>query len=103
LSPTSGTAAGGTAVTISGSNFTGAYAVVFGDTAVDFTLISDTQISAVTPAHASGALNVTVWTTAGNSAASASSSYTFNAASAPTISSLDVTSGSTAGGTSVLI
>jgi hypothetical protein len=103
LSPTSGTAAGGTIVTISGSNFTGAYAVYFGNTAADFDLVSDTQIVATTPAEATGAVNVSVYTTAGNSAASSSSSYTFTSAGTPTVSSLDTSSGSTAGGTSVLI
>ena len=50
LDPNSGPAAGGTSVTISGRNFTGATAVMFGaNAATSFTVDSDTQITAVSP------------------------------------------------------
>ena len=51
LSPTSGPAAGGTSVTITGTGFTGATAVKFGATAAtSFTVVNATQITAVTAA-----------------------------------------------------
>jgi hypothetical protein len=50
IDPNSGPAAGGTTVTITGRNFTGATAVRFGSTnAASFTVDSDTQITAVSP------------------------------------------------------
>ena len=50
ISPTSGSAIGGTTVTITGSGLTGVNKVLFGTTASSFTVKSDTQITAVSPA-----------------------------------------------------
>ena len=62
LSPTSGPAAGGTLVTITGTGFTGATAVDFGTTpATNLTVVSDTTITADSPAG-TGVVNVTVTT-----------------------------------------
>jgi len=64
LSVTSGTTAGGTTVTITGSNFSGAAGrlhVLFGSTeATNITIVSDTTILAVTPAHSSGTVDLRV-------------------------------------------
>jgi IPT/TIG domain len=61
VSPNSGGYQGGTAVTITGAAFTGALAVAFGSTfAASFAVTSDTQISAVTRAHAVGLVDVSV-------------------------------------------
>lgn len=50
LDPNTGPAAGGTSVTITGRNFTGATAVMFGaNHATSFVVNSDTQIVAVSP------------------------------------------------------
>src|SRR5205085_416103 len=85
LSPTSGTVAGGTTVTITGTNFTGATSVLFGSTAVSwFALTSDTSITVYAPAHAAGAVDVTVKTAAGTSTTSAADQFTYQAV-APTI------------------
>ena len=51
ISPTSGPVAGGTTVTITGTGFTGATAVMFGTTgATSYTVVSATSITAVSPA-----------------------------------------------------
>ncbi|HEX4220636.1 MAG TPA: IPT/TIG domain-containing protein, partial [Acidimicrobiales bacterium] len=70
VSPATGPAAGGTAVTITGTGFTGATAVKFGSNAgTAVTVVSDTEITVTSPAGAVGAVPVTVTTPAGTSAA----------------------------------
>jgi hypothetical protein len=59
ISPGAGAAAGGTKVTIAGSGFQVGVTVAFGGTAATNVLrISSTTITATTPAHAAGAVNV---------------------------------------------
>ena len=64
VGPTSGPTAGGTAVSIAGSGFTGTTGVsgvTFGGTdAESYTVVSDTQISAVTPPGSPGRVTVVV-------------------------------------------
>ncbi|MGN6869513.1 MAG: beta strand repeat-containing protein [Solirubrobacteraceae bacterium] len=75
LNPSSGPTSGGTTVTITGANFTGATAVSFGSTrATSFTVNSATQITATSPAG-TGLVDVTVTTPAGTSATSAADEY----------------------------
>ncbi|WP_443947019.1 MBG domain-containing protein [Pedobacter sp. AW1-32] len=101
LSPTSGPTGGGTSITITGTNFSGATAVTFGATpATGFTVNSTTQITATAPAG-TGTVDVRVTTTGGTSATSASDQFTYVAA--PTLTALSPTSGPTGGGTSVTI
>ena len=73
LSPTSGTTLGGTTVTITGTNLTGATAVTIGGVAAtSFTVVNATTITAVTPAHAAGAVDVAVTTPGGTGTGTAS-------------------------------
>jgi hypothetical protein len=66
LTPATGAAAGGTAVTLAGVGFTGAMEVDFGGTAATgITVVSDTEIICATPAHAAGVVAVSVKTPAG--------------------------------------
>jgi hypothetical protein len=62
MSPSCGPISGGTSVVITGNYFTGlsgATAVKFGDlNAADYTVDSATQITAVSPAHALGAVRL---------------------------------------------
>src|SRR6202034_3665609 len=61
ISPTSGTVAGGTAVTISGSSFRPGLTVQFGSVSASALQVTNsTQIMAVTPAESIGAVSVTV-------------------------------------------
>ncbi|BCV23432.1 IPT/TIG domain-containing protein [Gelria sp. Kuro-4] len=61
LNPTSGPSAGGTEVTITGSNFDLGIRVDFGDVpATNVTRVSDTELTAITPEHDLGAVDVTV-------------------------------------------
>jgi plastocyanin len=69
LSPRRGTAAGGTPVTITGTNLTGATAVKFGATnAKSFTVNSATSITAESSEEPPGSVEVTVTTPGGTSA-----------------------------------
>ncbi len=78
LAPSSGTAAGGTSVTITGTDFTGATGVSFGGTAASaFTVNSATSVTATAPAG-TGTVDVTVTTAAGTSdTAGTGNDYTY--------------------------
>jgi nucleoid-associated protein YgaU len=66
LSPTSGAAAGGTAVTVTGTDLSGVVAVLFDDVpGTGLTVTSDTSVVVTTPAHGAGAVTVTVVTPGG--------------------------------------
>ena len=78
ISPTSGPTSGGTTVTVTGTNFSGATAVTFGATAATgFTVNSATQITATVPAGSAGTVDVRVTTTGGTSATSAADQFTY--------------------------
>jgi len=77
VSPGSGPQAGGTTVTITGGNFTGASAVRFGSSnAQSFKVSGSGSIEAVSPAG-SGTVDVTVTTPYGTSALGSSDRFTF--------------------------
>ncbi len=102
ISPSSGPQAGGTTVTITGTGVTAATRVAFGAlAATSFTLVSSTQITAVSPAQ-TGAHYVSVTTAGGSSANVAADIYTYTAP-APVISMISPSSGPPAGGTTVTI
>ena len=77
ISPTSGQTAGTTSVAITGSNFTNATTVNFGVTNASFTVNSDNQITATSPAGSAGSVDVTVTTASGTSATSSSDQFTY--------------------------
>jgi hypothetical protein len=99
FTPNSGSTGGATSVVITGTNFIGTTGVSIGGvTATSFVVNSATQITAVAAAGTgSGAVTVT---TAGGTGTSATA-YSYLAP--PVVTSLDVTTGSTAGGTTVVI
>ena len=99
LVPDNGPEAGGTAVTITGTGFTGATDVTFGGTSAASVIVdSDTQITAVTPLHAPGSVDVIVLSPNGNSAPGL---FTFNPL--PVASALTPDNGPETGGTAVTI
>jgi len=102
VSPNSGPAAGGTSVTISGTNFQAGASVLFGGVAALSAAVTNaTQIQAITPAHAAGTVDVTVRNPDGQSS-TLSSSFVYNNP-APIVSSVSPNTGPAAGGTSVSI
>ena len=99
ISPTSGTTSGGTAVTLTGTNLTGATSVTFGGApGTALTVSSDTQLTVTTPAGTAGAKDVVVTTPGG--AATTTGGYTYTSPSTiPTITTISPSSGTTSGGT----
>src|SRR5208282_3950147 len=100
VSPNSGSTAGGTAVTITGTNFATGATVTFGGTAAtNVVVVSGTQITATTPASSAGAVTVTV--TVNGQSGSLTNGFTYVVP--PTVSSVSPNSGSTLDGTAVTI
>jgi hypothetical protein len=102
VSPATGSSAGGTEVTIAGSNFEGATSVKFGaNSATKFTVRSSDSIIAVSPAGAVGAVNVTVTTPTGVSATGGDDRFSY--VPPPTVTKLSAKDGPATGGTPVTI
>jgi hypothetical protein len=78
ITPATGSATGSTPITnLAGAGFTGATAVNFGATpATSFVVVSDIKITCTTPAHASGAVDVTVVKAGGNAVKVGAYTYT---------------------------
>ncbi|MFB6436598.1 IPT/TIG domain-containing protein [Streptomyces sp. NPDC056411] len=65
FSPVTGLPAGGTLVSITGTNLSTTTGVTFGGTSATFAVLSGTQIAAIAPTHALGAVSIVVTTTGG--------------------------------------
>ncbi len=101
VSPNSGSTAGGTAVTITGTNFAAGATVTFGSAAAtNVVVVNSTTITATTPAGSAGAVTVTV-TNPGVQSGSLTNGYTYVVT--PTVSSVSPNNGPAAGGTAVTI
>ncbi len=101
VSPAAGLPSGGSSVTITGANFSGASAVHFGTVSATYNLSSSTQIIATAPAGTVGTADITVTTPVGTSATSVTDQFTYEGA--PAISAVAPTAGLPVGGTSVTI
>ena len=100
VSPDAGSTSGGTAVTITGTNFASGMIVAFGATAATgVTVYSSTSISATSPAG-TGTVDVTVTTSNGTSVTSGADLFSYGA---PTVTAVSPDAGSTSGGTAVTI
>ena len=108
MSPASGSPAGGTGVTITGTGLSGATGVSFGGTPATVTADSGTQVTATSP-PGKGTVDITVTTPVGASAATAADNFTYAAAppppppAPPMVTGVSPPSGSIAGGTGVTI
>jgi hypothetical protein len=105
ITATSGTANGGTTVTITGTNFTGPNpftpVVTFGTTAATSVAVAtSTSLTCVTPSGSAGPASVLVTTPGGVNAANNFYSYVLTP---PTVTDIGPAAGSSAGGTSVTI
>jgi IPT/TIG domain len=73
-----GPISGATTVTIGGCGFTGTTGVKFGTSAAtSYNFVSDTQVTAVSPAHATGTVDITVTTPLGTSAITAADQFRY--------------------------
>ena len=100
LSPNSGPPAGGTSVTVSGTNFSSGATVTFGgNAATNVNVTSGTTITATTSAHNEGVVDVTVTNSDGQSA-TLTQGFTYAGLK---ITSVSPNTGSTSGGTNVTI
>ncbi len=97
VSPNSGGTSGGTAVTIAGTNFVSGATVTFGGlAATNVTMVSGTAITATTPAHAAGFVDVTV-TNPNAESGSLNNAFNYSSPTAPTVVSVSPNSGPTGG------
>lgn len=104
LTPASGLSTGGTSVVISGQDFQSGATVTFdGVDATSVTFVSASELVAITPGHAPGAVDVTVANPDGQSDTVVGGFTYIAAGPAPTITQLSPNSGTTAGGTTVVI
>ena len=100
VSPKSGSTVGGTAVTITGTNFATGASVTFGSAAAtSISVVNNTTISATTPAGTAGAVSVTVTVNGQNG--SLANGFTYVAM--PTVTNVNPSTGTTSGGTAVTI
>src|SRR5204862_6807548 len=94
VTPNSGPSAGGTAVTISGSNFASGATVRFGGTpATAVAVVNSSTINATTPAHSAGDVSVTV--TNPDAQRATFNSFTYQAPVVPNVTSIAPSNGST--------
>jgi len=101
VTPSNGPVAGGMPVTISGSSFRTECTVRFGGVpAANITAFSSTSMTVITPAHAAGAVDVSL--ACGADAFTFTNGFTFVATN-PTLSSVTPSFGSTSGSTLVTI
>ena len=100
--PKSGPLGCGRQVTVTGSHLNGATAVTFGGIpATNVVVVSDTTLTARTPAHGAGTVDVLVTTAVDTSAAVAAARYSY--VRAPVITSVSPRRGPTAGGKTVTV
>ncbi len=103
INPASGSVAGGTSVTITGSNFTGVTGVTIGgNAATGVSVVNATTLTAITPPGTVGSASVVVTTPYGGIAANPLFAY-FDPNAPPAVSAINPASGRMAGGTSVTI
>ncbi len=102
INPTLGSIAGGTPVTVTGTNFGAGATVHFGGTlGTSVVVASSTSLTVLSPAESIGTQHVTVTTGGGTSAISSADQFSY--VGAPTITGISPTIGVGSGGNSVTI
>jgi large repetitive protein len=103
ISPASGSTGGGTPVTITGTNLLSGDTVKLGGTsATNVNVASSTSITATTPAHAAGKVDVVVAHSDGSSSSTLSQGFEYLSSSV-TVTSVNPNTGPTSGNTLVTI
>ena len=101
VSPSSGSLAGGTTITVTGTNLSGATVVKVGSAnATSLVVVNDTTLTCVTPAGSAGAKSVSVTTPGGTATRSNAFTHVYVP---PTIASVSPSAGPETGGTSITI
>src|SRR3984957_13072267 len=98
LSPNSGTTAGGTLLTFTGTNFAGIASVTFpdGSPATGVTIVNATTVTAISPAQTAGDIGggtVHLQITEGTTTTDLTAAFTYVQPPAPTLTSLSPNSG----------
>ena len=102
VSPAAGPEAAGTVVTVHGTGFTAVKSVLFGPAVgTGVKVVSATELTVTSPAHAAGTVDVRVTTAGGTSPVAGGDKFSYDAV--PAITSVTPSTGSTAGGTTVTI
>ncbi|MDX6374081.1 MAG: hypothetical protein QOD98_3069, partial [Nocardioidaceae bacterium] len=100
INPTDGPVAGGTTVTLTGTGLTGTTDVTFdGVSATGVVVVNDSTVTATTPAHGAGVVDVSVTTPGGSS--TLANAFTYVAA--PTLTTVFPSTGPAIGGTTVIL
>jgi len=103
VTPSQGSIAGGTTVTVTGTNLEGA-SVQFGAIpASEVTVKSPTELTAKSPANLAGTVDITIMTAGGTSEQAEADQFTYYIPPPPTVTAVTPGEGSTAGGTRVTI
>jgi plastocyanin len=105
INPTGGPTTGGTVVTITGVNFNGQATVKFDTTLItNYSVTSSTSITATSPPHAAGAVNIVV-TNPDSQSSTLTNGFTYVVPPppAPTVTSITPDTGPTSGNTPVTI
>jgi galactose oxidase-like protein/IPT/TIG domain-containing protein/glyoxal oxidase-like protein len=100
ITPNSGPASGGTAVTITGTGFLTGATVSLGTAATGVNVVNSTSITAMTAAHAAGVVSVVV-TNSDAQSSTLSNAYTY--VPAPAVTAVNPGTGPTNGGTGLSI
>lgn len=104
VSPVSGASTGGTTLTLTGSSFTGITGVtVGGSAAASVSVVSDTQVTFITPSGSTGSAPIVASNPGGSTTLSNAFTYTGSVCSAPVVTSLSTSMGAADGSTQLTI
>lgn len=104
INPNTGPASGGTTVTLNGSNFVSGATVTVDSSKLTPTFVDAKTLRIVTPAHAAGGVDIVVTNPDGQATRLRSAfTYASSQVPAPTVNSINPSSGPTSGGTMITL